>query len=50
MHPHDEYSIIRVAYTDAVEKSSVKGHLKECIVDAKSVFENMISPTRNTHK
>jgi DNA-directed RNA polymerase subunit L len=41
MHPHDDYSIIRVAYTDAVEKSNVKGHLKECIGDAKSVFEKI---------
>jgi len=37
-HPHDNFSIIRVAYLDAVEKSSIKGHLKECIELAKQVF------------
>lgn len=31
MHPHDNYSIIRIAYADAVEKSTIKGHLKESI-------------------
>ena len=30
MHPHDSYSIIRLAYKDAVENSTIKGHLKEC--------------------
>jgi DNA-directed RNA polymerase alpha subunit len=38
MHPHDSYSIIRLAYTDAVEISTIKGHLKECIIDSKHVF------------
>jgi hypothetical protein len=38
MHPHDNYSIIRVAYTDPVEKSTIKGHLKECINDSKLIF------------
>jgi DNA-directed RNA polymerase subunit L len=38
LHPHDSYSIIRVAYRDAVEISSIKGHLKDCIADAKTVF------------
>ena len=31
LHPHDNSSIIRVAYTDPVDKSVVKGHLAECI-------------------
>jgi len=31
MHPHDTYSIIRLAYAEPVEKSTIKGHLKECI-------------------
>lgn len=31
MHPHDNYSIIRLSYTEPVEKSTIKGHLKECI-------------------
>ena len=30
MHPHDSDSIIRLAYKDAVENSTIKGHLKEC--------------------
>jgi DNA-directed RNA polymerase alpha subunit len=38
LHPHDSYSIIRVAYRDPVEKSTIKGHLKESITDAKTVF------------
>jgi DNA-directed RNA polymerase alpha subunit len=38
LHPHDSYSIIRVAYRDPVEKSTIKGHLKECIADAKTVI------------
>jgi len=38
MHPHDNYSIVRVAYLDPVETSTIKGHLKECINDAKIVY------------
>ena len=38
MHPHDNYSIIRVAYKDATDKSTIKGNLKECIEDSKQVF------------
>ena len=38
MHPHDSDSIIRIAYPEAVEKSTIKGNLKECISDAKNVF------------
>ena len=38
MHPHDSYSIIRVAYKDAIDKSSIKGHLKECIDESIQVF------------
>ena len=38
MHPHDSYSIIRVAYKDAIDKSTIKGNLKECIEDSKQVF------------
>jgi DNA-directed RNA polymerase subunit L len=41
IHPHDSYSIIRVAYKEPVEKSSVKGHLKECISDAINVYTKM---------
>lgn len=38
MHPHDTYSIIRVAYKELVEISTIKGHLKECISDAVDVY------------
>ena len=38
MHPHDTESIIRVAYLNAIDKSTIKGHLKECIEDSKQVF------------
>ena len=38
-HPHDEESVIRVAYAEAIEKSTIKGHLKECIENAKQVFK-----------
>ena len=41
MHPHDNYSIIRVSYTEPVEKSTIKGHLKECIVLAKDVYSRI---------
>jgi DNA-directed RNA polymerase subunit L len=38
---HDTYSIIRVAYAEPVEKSTIKGHLKECILDAVHVYGKM---------
>jgi len=41
MHPHDTHSIIRLAYTQAVEKSTIKGNFKECIADAIEVFTKM---------
>jgi len=40
-HPHDPNSIIRVAYKDAVEKSTIKGHLKECIENGKQVYSKI---------
>ena len=40
-HPHDTYSIIRVAYAEPVEKSTIKGHLKECIMDAVQIYGKM---------
>ena len=30
-HPHDNHSIVRVAYTKSVSKSNVKQNLKACI-------------------
>jgi DNA-directed RNA polymerase alpha subunit len=41
MHPHDSYSIIRVAYSQAVELSTIKGNLQECIVDAVNIFKRI---------
>ena len=41
MHPHDSYSIIRLAYRDAVEKSTIKGHLKECSDDAIQIYTKL---------
>jgi len=38
MHHHDSDSIIRVAYTDAIDKSTIKGNLKECIDGAKNIY------------
>jgi DNA-directed RNA polymerase subunit L/DNA-directed RNA polymerase alpha subunit len=38
MHPHDTYSIIRVAYKDPIDISTIKGNLKESINDAVQVF------------
>jgi DNA-directed RNA polymerase subunit L len=41
MHPHDTYSIIRLAYKEPVEKSTVKGHLKECSDDAIQIYTKL---------
>lgn len=38
MHPHDDDSIIRVAYTDVVDKAYVKGNFKAAIDEAKQFF------------
>ena len=41
MHPHDTYSIIRVAYDQAVEIATIKGHLQECISVSIGVFKRI---------
>lgn len=41
MHPHDKFSVIRVAYSNAVEKSTIKGHLKECIADSVEIYTKL---------
>ena len=41
MHPHDTYSIIRVAYKEPVEISTIKGHLKESISDSINIYEKL---------
>jgi DNA-directed RNA polymerase subunit L len=38
MHPHDAHSIIRVAYKDPIDISTIKGNLKESIDEAVQVF------------
>jgi DNA-directed RNA polymerase subunit L len=40
-HPHDNYSIIRLAYTEPVDKSSIKGHLKECVYESIQVYTKL---------
>jgi DNA-directed RNA polymerase subunit L len=39
MHPHDPDSIIRVAYLEPTDRTTIKGHLKECIADAIQVYD-----------
>jgi DNA-directed RNA polymerase subunit L len=39
MHPHDPDSIIRLAYLQPSDRTTIKGHLKECIADAVKVYE-----------
>ena len=43
MHPHDDYSIIRIAYKDDdADKQTVKGHLTTAIQVAREIFETII--------
>jgi DNA-directed RNA polymerase subunit L len=41
LHPHDTYSIIRVAYKDAIEISYIKGNIKKCISDSIDAFKKI---------
>lgn len=41
MHPHDNHSIIRVAYTNSVSKSNVKQNLKACIAAVVQVYQRI---------
>lgn len=41
LHPHDDFSIIRVGYKDPVEISTIKGHLKECVLKATDVYKSI---------
>jgi DNA-directed RNA polymerase subunit L len=43
MHPHDNYSLIRVAYRDPIDKASIKINLKSCVDDAVKVFSRIKS-------
>lgn len=40
-HPHDIDSIIRVAYIDTVDVSTIKQNIKECLANGISVFEKI---------
>jgi DNA-directed RNA polymerase subunit L len=42
MHPHDADSIIRVAFRETTEKSTVKQNLKSCLNDAVAVYKNIV--------
>ena len=41
MHPHDSYSIIRLAYLEPVAKSGVKANLLDCIRDAINIYDQI---------
>lgn len=41
MHPHDTESIIRVAYDKPVEIIDIKQNLKECVLDAISIYSQI---------
>lgn len=41
MHPHDNDSIIRIAYTEETDKAVVKQNLKSCIQDSIIVFDSI---------
>jgi DNA-directed RNA polymerase subunit L len=37
-HPHDVESIIRIAFKQPVDVSSIKGYLQESILDARNIY------------
>jgi DNA-directed RNA polymerase subunit L len=41
LHPHDTYSLIRVAYKEPVEISYIKANIKECIVNSIDTFKSV---------
>jgi DNA-directed RNA polymerase subunit L len=41
LHPHDSYSIIRIAYKEPVEISYIKGNLKQCISYSVETFNKI---------
>jgi DNA-directed RNA polymerase alpha subunit len=43
VHPHDNDSIIRIAYKDAVEKSTIKTNINECIIDLTDIYIKIIN-------
>ena len=40
-HPHDTFSILRVAYPDPVDLSIISGHLQECITECKNIYASI---------
>ncbi len=41
VHPHDNDSIVRVAYKDVIDRSSIKGHLQTCIQDLTVIYNKI---------
>jgi DNA-directed RNA polymerase subunit L len=41
LHPHDSYSLIRVAYKKPTDISGIKGNLKECINNSVDVYTKL---------
>jgi hypothetical protein len=41
MHPHDANSIIRIAYKEDAEKTTIKQNLKMCIEDATEIYKEI---------
>ena len=37
-HPHDSESIIRIAFKQPIDVSSIKGYLQESIQDARNIY------------
>ena len=46
-HPHDDFSIIRIAYEDNYDVSVINGHIQECISNCKLVFEKIKNAFRS---
>ncbi len=41
-HPHDDYSIIRVAYNDKISMSEIKEHIVHCCTNINQVFDKIV--------
>lgn len=46
-HPHDDFSILRIAYEDNYDVSVINGHIQECIYNCKLVFEKIKNAFRS---
>ena len=46
-HPHDDFSILRIAYEDNYDVSVINGHIQECIANCKMVFEKIKNDFRS---